>query len=80
MRAPSREVFTKIVYDVITRSEARKNVSNGRRAYWKRINPSNYIPGNSRSQGTIVIVNPLDRDRGTMFVPSRGKAYYDDLK
>lgn len=54
------------VKEIIMTGEARK-LSGGRTAYW------------DSSKGMVVIVNPNTQDKGTIFVPTRGRAYFDDL-
>lgn len=77
---PAQSIFEKMALDVIRKKEDEKNLADGRKAYWKKINPSNYLSGKSKSRGTILIVNPRDPDRGTMFVPNRGKTYFNNLR
>jgi hypothetical protein len=60
-----KAAFEVIVREVMTTPDASKNLSGGRKAYWK---------GN-----TLVIYDPRTTDKGTCFKPRRGKAYYDKL-
>lgn len=78
--SPSRKTFKEIALDVILNSQDEKSISDARKVYWKKINLKDYIPGKSKPRGTVLIVNPRDFDNGTMFVPPRGKKYFDNLK
>ena len=58
-------IFADMVDNIISKPSASKNLKNGRTAYW------------DDATGTIVIVNPKDKDGGTIFRPRNGKGYYD---
>lgn len=77
---PTKGELSRIAQVVISNKEEEKNLINARKAYWKTINPSKYIRGRSKPKGTIVIIDPRNRDQGTIFVPSRGKSYFDSLR
>ena len=62
-----RGAFARLVEDVLTTPDATKPLSGDRTAYWH--------DGNR----TVVILNPLDPDGGTVFRPARGRAYFDNL-
>ena len=57
--------FAPIVSNVMKNPDESRNLSNGRKAYWKG--------------DTVVIYNPSAADKGTCFKPTRGKDYYDNL-
>jgi pyocin large subunit-like protein len=61
------EELQKIVASIIKNPTEKKNLSCDRKAYW------------DSSNGAIVILNPKSSDGGTIFKPSRGKLYFDNL-
>ncbi len=61
----TRQAFTPIVAGVMNNPDSSKNLSGGRKAYWKG--------------GVVVIYNPNAGDKGTCFKPNAGKSYYDNL-
>ena len=61
----TRAEFAAVVQDVMDSPDEARNLSDGRKAYWK---------------GDIVVIyNPGAGDKGTCFKPDSGKAYYDRL-
>jgi len=62
----NRQEFADLIDDIIQRPDENKALTGGRHAYWK--------------DDTVVITNPRDPDGGTAFRPTRGKAYYDNLR
>jgi CVNH domain len=81
--SPTKDIMSAIAEDILRYHAVNaqsKPYGQGKRAYWGFINPSHYLPGNSRNKGTVVIIDPANSDMGTMFVPSNGKAYYDNLR
>ncbi len=64
----SRDQFKGLVQDTIENPSDSRPLSNGRTAYW------------SDSQQMVVIKNPNAADGGTAFMPTGGKAYFNNLK
>lgn len=62
---PSQPDFKNTVQDVMNNPTETRNLSNGRKAYWKG--------------DTVVIYNPNASDYGTCFKPNQGKTYFDNL-
>lgn len=63
----TQAAFEAIVTDVMTTPDTSKDLSGGRKAYWKG--------------DTLVIYDSriTSIDKGTCFKPARGKSYYDNL-
>ena len=61
----SKPQFVTVVSNVMTTPDEVRNLSNGRKAYWKG--------------DTVVIYNPGAGDKGTCFKPTAGKSYFDNL-
>lgn len=81
--SPTKGTMSAIAEDILNyhaMNAQSKLYGQGKRAYWGFINPSHYLPGNSKYKGTVVIIDPANSDMGTMFVPLNGKAYYDNLR
>lgn len=60
-----RAGFEAVVSSVMNSPDERRDLSNGRRAYWKG--------------DTVVIWNPSAGDKGTCFKPKSGKSYFENL-
>ncbi|RCJ32628.1 hypothetical protein A6769_27555 [Nostoc punctiforme NIES-2108] len=54
-----------------------KDLTNGRKIYWGEVDLSHYIWFSRSKKGTVVIVNGINDNNSTIFVPTRGKNYYD---
>ncbi|MBD2524724.1 CVNH domain-containing protein [Nostoc sp. FACHB-133] len=81
--SPTQGVMTKIAKDILNskaKNAQSKPFGQGKRAFWGVISPSHYLPGTSSNKGTVVIVDPANPDTGTMFVPSNGLQYYNNLR
>ncbi len=63
----SHEQFAALIYDVITNPDDTRSLPRGRYAYWQE------------ETQTLVITDPGQRDGGTAFRPTTGKAYFDRL-
>jgi RHS repeat-associated protein len=61
----TRGELSEVVGDIMANPDAKKNLGGGKIAYWKRT--------------VIVIFDPKNPDRGTIFAPTAGKAYFDGL-
>lgn len=57
-----------IIEDIINNPSSSKNLRRGRTAYW------------DNARHAIVITDPNSPDEGTIFKPTRGKPYYDNLR
>lgn len=62
---PTQPQFSTTVSNVMNNPDEVRNLSGGRKAYWKG--------------DTVVIYNPNDPDYGTCFKPNTGKTYFDNL-
>ena len=84
--SPSQGTMSKIAEDILSNNRNKvlngdfKTLGQGRAAYWGEIKPSSYLGGYSSYKGTIVIIDPSTGDMGTMFIPLRGKTYFDNLR
>jgi RHS repeat-associated protein len=66
----SKQQFQVLVKEVIENAKGAnvKNLSGGRSAYW------------DDTRGIVVIHDPSMPDKGTAFIPDRGRAYFDGLR
>jgi filamentous hemagglutinin len=66
----TEQQFSQHIDDVVSKASGTdvRQLSRGRTAYW------------NGETGTVVIHDPKSADAGTAFRPTRGRAYFDDLK